>query len=331
MGETLMKQFEGPNPWIAERADPYVMRSEDGMYYFTASYPMRGEADADGYDRVVLRESRTLEGLAAAEEVVIWQASEKTMSHRFIWAPELHCVHGTWVVYYAGSCNKDNRWWIDCHVLVCDGTNPMTGKWTEKGKMQPLPEDAFSFTGFSLDMTWFSTPRQDYVIWAQHSPEKISCLYMAGVDAKEPWKLTTMPMLLSCPTNDWEQQRFAVNEGPAVIQRDGKIIVAFSASGTGPEYCMGALLADEHADLLTQEAWEKLPWPILCSEDLTDEYGPGHNSFVTDAEGNVFVVYHARSRECFEKQCGFGHEDPLYDPCRHARVISWEKLVWKRS
>lgn len=33
--------------WIAQRADPYVIRHTDGIYYFTASVP--------AYDRIVLR------------------------------------------------------------------------------------------------------------------------------------------------------------------------------------------------------------------------------------------------------------------------------------
>ena len=27
-----------PNPFITERADPYITRGADGYYYFTASY-----------------------------------------------------------------------------------------------------------------------------------------------------------------------------------------------------------------------------------------------------------------------------------------------------
>ena len=33
-------------PWILQRADPYVYRHTDGTYYFTASVP--------AYDRIVL-------------------------------------------------------------------------------------------------------------------------------------------------------------------------------------------------------------------------------------------------------------------------------------
>ena len=43
------------NPFIEERADPYITLGPDGFYYFTASYPMKSADDKDGYDRVILR------------------------------------------------------------------------------------------------------------------------------------------------------------------------------------------------------------------------------------------------------------------------------------
>lgn len=76
---------------------------------------------------------------------------------------------------------------------------------------------------------------------------------------------------------------------------------------------------------MDKTSWTKLDYPLLTSEDLVDEYGPGHNSFVKDAEGNDIFVYHARSKECFEGRCGYSGGDPLFDPCRHARLnkVSW--------
>ena len=316
-----------PNPFIMERADPYVTKGPDGYYYFTASYPMKSDNGLEGYDRVILRRSRSLIGLAEAEEIVVWKVSNTTQSHRFIWAPELHFIGGVWYVFYAGSEDSENRWAFDCHVLMCESADPYTGKWIEKGKFQSLQEDTFSFTGFSLDMTYFEAAGKNYVIWAQHNEEKISCLYLGEINPEEPWKLISMPMLLTKPEYDWEKVRYAVNEGPAVLQHDDKIFVCFSASGTGPEYCVGVLEADITSNLLCHSSWKKYEKPLLTSEDLIDEYGPGHNSFTNDEEGNDVFIYHARSRECYEKKCGYAENDPLYDPCRHARLhtVIWTK------
>ncbi|MBR2912903.1 MAG: RICIN domain-containing protein, partial [Oscillospiraceae bacterium] len=61
------------NPFIAERADPHVVKGDDGYYYFTASYPAYGDVNK-GYDKIILRRSQTVAGLADAEEKTIWQA-----------------------------------------------------------------------------------------------------------------------------------------------------------------------------------------------------------------------------------------------------------------
>ena len=54
--------------FIKDRADPFVTRGSDGCYYFTASYPMYGGSDKEGYDRIILRRSETIDGLKNAEE-----------------------------------------------------------------------------------------------------------------------------------------------------------------------------------------------------------------------------------------------------------------------
>ena len=61
--------------FIKDRADPFVKKGSDGYYYFTASYPMYGEKDPEGYDRIILRRAKTVSALAGAEEKIIWDAS----------------------------------------------------------------------------------------------------------------------------------------------------------------------------------------------------------------------------------------------------------------
>ena len=50
-----------PNPFIEQRADPYILRHQES-YYFIASVPE--------YDRLEIRRSATLEGLRDAQPVV---------------------------------------------------------------------------------------------------------------------------------------------------------------------------------------------------------------------------------------------------------------------
>ena len=126
-------------PWILQRADPYVYKHTDGTYYFTASVP--------AYDTVVLRSSKTLAGLAEAEEKVLWRKHESGPMSKHIWAPEIHYLFGKWYIYFAGG-EIDDEWEIRPYVLECQGDDPMQDEWIEKGKMVRAEGDEFSFEAF---------------------------------------------------------------------------------------------------------------------------------------------------------------------------------------
>ena len=303
------------DPFILERADPYVVDGEDGYYYFTASYPAYGNVNK-GYDRIILRQSRTVAGLADAEEKTIWTAHPSGIMAKHIWAPEMHKINGTWYMFYAAGAS-DNVWAIRPYVLKCDG-DPMTGNWTECGQMQASSGDTESFQNFSLDMTYFENNGKHYVVWAEIKGD--SSLFMAEIDPKEPWKLISKPIMLTKPEYDWEKVNNRVNEGAAVLKTDKKVYVFFSASGTGSEYCVGRLEADINADLMNVKSWKKLDKPVLQTSDLVGMSGPGHNSFVVDENGDQLIVYHARPASHSSQACGTYNKDPLYDPCRHTRI-----------
>ncbi len=309
-----MKNY--PNPFITERADPYITKGPDGYYYFTASYPAVGDAE-HGYDRIILRRSKTVIGLSDAQEKAVWLAHEKGIMARHIWAPEIHFIGEKWYIFFAAG-DSDGIWNIRPYVLECEGTDPYNDSWIEKGKMQACDGDNISFNSFSLDMTYFEHKDKHYLIWAEIIGD--SSLFMAEINPSEPRKLINKPILLTKPEYDWEKVNHRVNEGASVLKTKDKIYVFFSASSTGAEYCMGRLSADADADLMKAESWEKLPSSVLETADLVGEAGPGHNSFVTDEDGNLLLVYHARPESHLKGECGTYCSESLYDPCRHARI-----------
>jgi GH43 family beta-xylosidase len=298
-------------PWILQRADPYVC-FVDGWYYFTASVP--------AYDGIILRRSKTLAGLAEAEEKYVWKKHETGIMSANIWAPELHYLFGKWYIYYAGG-EVDNIFNIRPYVLECQGPDPYNDEWIEKGKMQRADDDIFSFEAFSLDATIFENKGKYYYVWAEKVSvgPQISNLYIAEMESG--CKLKTVQVLLTTPDYDWERIDFWVNEGPAVIEHDGKLFLTYSASGTGACYCVGMLTADADADLLDPLSWKKERYPVLKTNDELEIYGPGHNSFTVDEEGNDIMVYHARKESVIEG-------DPLYNPNRHAMLM---KVRWDEN
>ena len=270
----MEKQLKYNEPWILQRADPYVYRHTDGTYYFTASVPE--------YDRIVLRRAAHLADLADAEEHEVWHKHESGPQSIHIWAPELHYLFGKWYLYYAGG-DKDDIWAIRPYVLECE----VKGSW--------------------------------YYIWAEKVGvgRQISNLYIARM--KNGYTLDSVQVLLTTPDYDWERHGFWVNEGPAVIQKDGKVFMTYSASDTGVHYCMGMMTADADADLLDPLSWKKERYPVLTSSEKAGIYGPGHNSFTKDEAGDDIMVYHARTET---EIVG----NPLYNPNRHAMLM---KIRWQ--
>ena len=62
--------------------------------------------------------------------------------------------------------------------------------------------------------------------------------------------LTGEQVCISVPEYDWEKIGYLVNEGAAVLKRNGRIFMTYSASATDHNYAMGLLTADEDSDLL---------------------------------------------------------------------------------
>jgi GH43 family beta-xylosidase len=290
------------NPLIEQRADPHLSLV-DGRYWFTASVP--------GYDAIEIRAADSIAGLATAQTKVIWRKHDSGPMSWHVWAPELHRMDGRWYVYFAAS-ERDDIWKLRMYVLECEGADPLTDAWVERGQIV-TPEE-----GFSLDATPFEHHGKRYVCWAQKSPPTESNLYLA--ELANPWTLATAPVCISRPTLAWERIGFHVNEGPAVLERHGRVFIAYSAAATDANYCMGLLWADEHADLLDAASWHKSPTPVFGTDETTGQYGPGHNSFTTTPDGRTdLLVYHARN---YRDIVG----DPLNDPNRHARV---QAFVWR--
>lgn len=292
------------SPWIVNRADPYVWKHIDGTYYFTASVPE--------YDCIVLRKAATIEGLVDAEETVIWRKHETGEMGHHIWAPELHYIDDKWYVYFAAG-KAEEIWAIRPYVLECADADPITGTWVEKGKIE------LDFESFSLDATTFNHKGMQYLIWAQYKGDD-SNIYMAKL--ANPWTIVGPQVLLSTPQYDWETQGHRVNEGPAVLVRNGRIFVAFSASATDHRYCVGLLEASEDSDLLDPSSWTKHPLPVFETNEETENFGPGHNCFTVAEDGVTdLIVYHARP---YRDIIG----GALSDPNRHARV---QRFTWNED
>lgn len=309
----VMNPFQGKsqsikfdNPIAEQRADPWVHKTEACEYYLIATVPE--------YDRIVIRKANTINGLKEAKDKEVWHKHEKGVMGSHIWAPELHRIDGKWYIYFAAG-ESENIWNIRIWVLSNPSNNPMEGKWTEEGQLKTQKES------FSLDATTFEHKGKRYLIWAQNVRGENHGTALVLSEMKNPTTLTGPEIVITEPEFSWEREKYNVNEGPAVIKKNGKIFVSYSASATNHNYCMGLLWINEDADLLNIANWQKSPGPVFYTNEELKRYGPGHNSFTTSEDGkSTIMIYHARDYKEIQ-----GHELSDKNRATRARVVEWTK------
>ena len=98
-----------------------------------------------------------------------------------IWAPEIHHVDGAWHVYFAAGRAED-IWAIRIYVLECSASDPLEGKWIERGHLKSnvnlhVSQDA---------VLAFSQNPRDYLPVALTRWEGVECMnYSAFIYAFE--------------------------------------------------------------------------------------------------------------------------------------------------
>ncbi|MGO4771279.1 family 43 glycosylhydrolase [Flavobacterium sp. W22_SRS_FK3] len=304
--QSYSQSVEFNNPIAEQRADPWVHKTDSGEYYLIATVPE--------YDRIEIRKANSINGLKEAKEKEVWHKHETGVMGSHIWAPELHRIDGKWYIYFAAG-EAENIWNIRMYALSNPSSDPMQGKWTEEGQIKTQKES------FSLDATTFEHNGKRYLIWAQNVRGGNSGMALVVSEMKSPTTLTGPEVIITEPEFSWERIKYNVNEGPAVLKKDGRIFVTYSASATNHNYCMGLLWANEDADLLNAANWNKSPGPVFYTSEDLKRYGPGHNSFTTSEDGKkTIMIYHARDYKEIQ-----GHELSDKNRAARARIVNWTK------
>jgi GH43 family beta-xylosidase len=302
-------QFD--NPLLRQRADPHAFLHADGQYYVSATVAE--------WDRIEIRRTRDLNDLGKAQTKVVWRKHASGPMSAHVWAPEIHFIDGKWYIYFTAS-RADAIWEVRPYVLMNTSADPFTGEWREMGRLET------GWDSFSLDGTTFTHKGKRYFAWTQRGRTPVETwnegrgtnIYLAEMDS--PTSIKPRVALLTKPELEWERRKYDVNEGPAVIVRNGRVFMTYSASAIDANYCLGLLTASADADLLDAKSWSKSPVPVFKSSDASGSYGPGHNGFTTTRDGKTdLFLYHARDYRDI-----LGSE--LADPNRHTRA---QVLRWK--
>jgi GH43 family beta-xylosidase len=293
--------FTNPIVDAPNAADPSLVHHEGAYYHLATTWGSHWE----------IRSAPTLGGLRGADPVRVYEETEPSRCCNF-WAPELRLLDGPngrrwYITYTAGTDGSyDNQ---HVHVLESEGTDPM-GPYTYKGQVEPFGDNRWM-----IDSSYYTA--EDGSLYLLFSAfEGTQNVFI--VPLENPWAPAGPPVQISAPTYDWETVGDPVNEGPVVLQHDGRTFLTVSASFCGtPDYKLG-LLELTGSDPLDPAAWTKFPEPVFERDDAAGVYGPGHNNFFTSPDGTeTWMVYHAN--------------DSAEDGCGTTRTTRAQKVEWNED
>lgn len=273
-------------------ADPCVGRW-NGKYYFIATN------DADGNHTLYIREADTIPELVDAREHLLLDSETYPGIGGLLWAPEFHEIEGRLYIFHAATPGE--FFCEESHVMeLKEGGNPICREdWSAPRRVVRRDGTDICEAGkeITLDMTCFAWQKEYFAVWSQRQflPKDLGAwLYIAKLNPKEPWKLSTDPVVLSKPEYGWANNHTFVDEGPFALPREDRLYLTFSSAAVDTSYVVGLLAIEKGKDLLDARNWRKKNYPILTSRSVEGEYGTGHNAYVTDEEGTVWNTYHAR-------------------------------------
>lgn len=314
-GRVHQEHFD--EPFAESRADPCCMYWH-GKYYYIATN------DADDNHTLYIRCADTLEEIMTAEEVLLLDSVTYPGISGLLWAPEFHEIGGNLYIFHAATSGE--FFWEESRVMkLRDGGDPMCRfDWSApqlvvKKDGSPLCEEG---KVISLDMTTFAYQGGVYAMWSQRQflpVDQGAWLYLAQIDEKEPWKLISDPVCIAVPEYGWENNHTFVVEGPYALERNGQLMLTYSGAAVDATYAVGLLKPKMGSDILNPNNWKKSNYPLLSSRSQEGQYGPGHNSYLTDENGFVWNFYHARKgveapRSSFARRVHFDVDgEPMLD------------------
>lgn len=292
------------NPLLPSGPDPWVIQ-DGGFYYFMATTGAN----------LTIRRTRDLADLANAEVKVVWTPPDAGPYAKQIWAPELHKLDGKWYIYFAADKGDNESHRI--FVVENASANPMEGEWTVKGKVSDASDK------WAIDATVFQSRGQKYMLWSGWAGDADGEQRIYIAHLRNPWTIDSPRTELSRPDHPWEQvgdllgrpatPHVNVNEGPEILQHDGRIFLVYSGSGCWTDYYeLGMLAAREGSNLLQAQSWTKLDQPVFRQDAAAGVYAPGHNGFFQSPDGTQsWIIYHANSAP--GQGCG-GARSPRIQP-----------------
>ena len=285
---------------MLQKADPYVIEKDDVYYYcFSSSTTVDGVS----YPAVKVAASGSV-SLGSADAVsnslrTVFNASMTDIANakKEYWAPELHYFSASevgasaagWYIYVAaddGKNDPNHR----MYVLRANDPEDALSDYTMVGKITSADDH------WAIDGTVLHLGGKIYFVWSgwEGSTNVSQKIYIAQMSS--PTKISSSRVCLSSPTYAWETHGTpTVNEGPQILQKDGTTHIVYSASGSWTQYYCYGILTLTGTNPLSAASWTKNASAVFSSSSANSVYGPGHGTFVQDANGEWWMIYHANN------------------------------------
>ncbi|MBU5673805.1 CBM35 domain-containing protein [Paenibacillus brevis] len=279
-------------------ADPTIARAADGYYYSASS----------GDNNITLKRHETILGVSTAKSKIVW---EKPSNFGYVWGPYIYRLEGKWYLYFTSGPENDFGYGHpSSYVLENASPDPFEGTWELKGESANADSDGqitikkglLNTEGYGLACGIVSIKGESYFTYTKyyyfpdpHDPAKTKFDESPTiVKMKNPWTLEGQETTVAMPQYDWEKHGDSINEGAAVVERNGKIYFAYSVSSfMNDNYAVGVSVADATADVMNPDSWRKHPVPALKRSDENSSYGPGSPLFLKSEDGTEdWLMYH---------------------------------------
>jgi Predicted beta-xylosidase len=272
------------NP-LMRGADPTIVRADDGYYYSGFAVD----------NNIYIKKSETILGVAAAKSRLAWARPADQEEFGYVWGPYIYRLDGKWYIYFtSGEENSYGYGHPNSYVLENSSPDPFEGTWVLKGGIN----GKLNTEGNGLACGVVTLGGKRYFTYTKYFWNETNTKFDESptiVEMENPWTLKGAEGTLARPLYDWEKYGDNVNEGAAVVERDGKTYFAYSASSfMNDNYSVALSTANSEDDLLDSNSWTKHPVPILSKSPENSSFGPGSPLFVKSEDGSEdWLVYHA--------------------------------------
>lgn len=272
-------KIKNPVP-ITNIGDPYVLFYKD-TYYMYATSMMNGYYCWSSKDLCQW-----------SEPWVCYKATEKSFGNDCFWAPEVYEFDGKFYMYYTAQWKIHQEEQLRIGVAVADSPE---GPFEDVLDNQPMFDLGYGV----LDAHVLKDGEKNYLYFSRAGANNIvdgakqADIYVVEM-GEDYISIKGEPQLILYPEQEWERKQPENNqywnEGPFVVKHNGKYHIMYSANFyQSVYYGLGAAVSDHPMGPFVK--YENNPI-LKASKEIS---GPGHNSVVEDASGNMYCVYHAHT------------------------------------